>query len=94
MISSRYQEELLFSIASLSPPLLLKSGTIEIPNNFSDPTTSEIIPTTYPILRKFHLSLLLKHVYTQPLSSTLTFRHSPTPPHTNLQVTIDNYTIP
>ena len=29
-----------------------------------------------------------------PDSSSLKTRHSPTPPATNLQVTIDNYTIP
>ena len=68
----------------MSPPLSLKAGTLELLYK-SDFIHLEIIPTPEPTLPD-----------TQPLSSTLNTRHSPTPPPTTLQVTIDNvtYTVP
>ena len=44
---SHCDEELLSSIASLSPPFPLKSGTLELPNT-TDPNNLEIIPTAEP----------------------------------------------
>ena len=50
MTSSQYEQDLHSSIASLSPPLSLKSGTLELLNRVFDPTTFEIIPTPEPTL--------------------------------------------
>ena len=96
MTSSQYDEELLSSIASPSPPLSLKSGTLALPNLVSDPTTSELIPTPEPELSDIQpcSATQTSTKYTQPLSSTLKAHHSPIPPTTNLQVTIYKYTIP
>ena len=88
MTSSTQPEELLFSIFSLSPPLSLKSGTLELPNN-SNLNNLEIIPTPERTLSDFQP---YSSTNTQPLSSDLKTRHSPTPPPTNIQVTIDNVT--
>ena len=91
MTSSTHQE-FLSSIASLSPPLSLKSGTLELPNN-SDLISLEIIPTPEQTLSDTQPS---SSTNTQTFSSNLKTRHSPTPPPTNIQVTIDNvtYTVP
>ena len=90
MASTNPEEELLSSIASLSPPLSLKSGTLDIPlvndslpldtNNTPEPTLN-----TNPITSQ---SL------TKPSSTNLKTRHSPTPPPNNLHITIDNHPIP
>ena len=92
MIAFTYKEELVSSIESMSPPLFLKSATLELPNN-SDlinlqiiPTPSKTLPDTQPC----------SSTNSQPVLSILTTRHSPIPPPTNLQITIDNgtYTVP
>ena len=90
--SSTHKEELLSSIASLSAPHSLKTGTLEFPNN-SNLNIREIFPTSEPTLSDTQPSSSTK---TQPLSSNLKTRHSPTPQPANLQVTIDNvtYTVP
>ena len=86
MTPSTHEEELLSSIASLSPPFSLKSGTFELPHN-SALNNPEIIPTSEPTLTPPSSS-----TNTKPLPSTPKSRHSPAPPPTNLQVTIDNVT--
>ena len=95
MTSSHCGEE--SSIASLSPPFSLKSGTLEFPNA-SDTIDLEIIPapeSTLPNIESSsstHTSTVLTHsVY-----STLKKCHSPTPLPTNLHVTIHKviYTVP
>ena len=82
-----HKEELLSSIASLSPPLSLQSGTLELPNN-SDLLNLDIFLTPEPILPDTQPS---SSINTQPLSSTRKTDNSPTPPPF-LQVTIDNVT--
>ena len=97
MTSSHYEKKLLCSIAFLLPPRSPKSGSLtsqcfclrlssnleKIPN--SEPTLPEV---------QYCSSTQISTVYTQPVSSTLKICHSPTPPLSNLQITIDNYTIP
>ena len=80
------------SIASRSPPLYLKSGTLELPHT-SDAVNIEVITTPEPTIRNKHNTPI---VNTQPTFSTLKTCHSPTPPPNNLQITIDNatYTVP
>ena len=90
MVSINPEEELLSSIASLSPPLSLKSGTLDMPlvndslpldtNNTPEPTVNSN-STTFQSL-------------TKPSSTNLKTRHSPTPPPNNLHITIDNHPIP
>ena len=63
--------------------LRLSSNLEKIPN--SEPTLPEV---------QYCSSTQIFTVYTQPVSSTLKICHSPTPPLSNLQITIDNYTIP
>ena len=89
MVSLNPEEELLSSIASLSPPLSLKSGTLDMPlvndslplefNNTPEPTLNAN-PTTSQTL-------------TKPSSTNLKTRHSPSPPPNNLDITIDNHPI-
>ena len=92
MTSSTHGEERLSSIASLSSPLSLHPGTLDLPNN-SDLFNIEIITTSDPTPSDFQPS---SSTNTQFLSSNLKTRHSPTPPPTNLRVTNDNvaYTVP
>ena len=90
-------EEILPGIKSLSPPLALKSDTLELPNA-SDWFYFEIIPThelTLPDIQPSS-SNLTSSVHSKPISSTLETRHSSTPPLTYLLVTIDVviYTVP
>ena len=90
MASINPEEELLSSIASLSPPLSLKSGTLDLPlandslpldtNNTPEPTL-DTNPSTSQSL-------------TKQSSTNLKTRHSPTPPPNNLHITIDNHPIP
>ena len=88
MATSNPEEELLSSIVSLSPPLSLKFGTLDLPN---DSLSLHINPTPEPTLNVIPSTT---QSTTQPLASTLKTRHSPTPPPNNLHVTIDNHPIP
>ena len=93
MISSTCGKELLSSIASLSPPFSLKSGTLE-PSHLSDPINPEISPTpelTIPEIQSSS-STHTSTVHIQTISSTLKTRHSPTPPPENIQLTFVNVT--
>ena len=95
MPTSHTDEDLLPSIASLSPPLSLKSGTLEL-THMSDPLPLEINSTPEPILNVIPCTTQTSTstISTQPTSSTLKFRHSPTsPPHTS-HIPIDNRPIP
>ena len=83
MATSNPDEELLSSIASLSHPLSLKSGTLDIPN-VCDPLPLESNPTPEPTLNVIPCTTQTSNIYTRPLSSTLKTRHSPTPPPNNL----------
>ena len=76
------------------PPLSLKPATLDLPN-VSDPINLEIISTPEPTLSEGQScsSTQTSSVYTQPSSCTLKTRHSPTPPPTNFQVTLENYTV-
>ena len=67
MTSSTHEEELLSTIASLSPLLSLKPGTLELPNN-PDLINLLIFPTSEPTLPDTQPS---SSTNTQPLSSTL-----------------------
>ena len=89
MATSNPDEKLLYSIASLSLPLSSKSGTLDLPN-VSDPLPLDINPTPEPTLNVIPSTT---QSTTQPLSSTLKIRHSPTPPPNNLHITIDNHPI-
>ena len=90
MATSTPDEELLSSIASLSPPLPLKSGTLDIPNE-SDSLPLDFNPTPEPTLKFIPPTT---QTTTQLLSSTLKTRHSPTPPPNNLHITIVTHPIP
>ena len=72
----------------LSLSLSLESGFFDLPHN-NDLINLEIIATPEPTLPETQHS---SSTNTQPISSDLETRHSPTPPPTNLQVTIDNIT--
>ena len=88
MTLSTHKEELLSSIASLSPPLSLQSGTLELPYN-SDLLNLDIFLTPEPILPDTQPS---SSINTHPLSSTRKTDNSPTPPPPILHVTIENVT--
>ena len=60
----------------------------------SDPLPLEINPTPEPTLNVIPCTTQTSNIYTQPLSSTLKTRHSPSPPPNNLQITIDKHPIP
>ena len=84
------EDELLSSIASLSPPLSLKSGTLDMPIvNDSIPLDTTTTPEPTLNTNSTHSQTL-----TKPSTSNLKTRHSPTPPPNNLHVTIDNHPIP
>ena len=85
---------LLSSICSLSPPLSLKSGTLDLPH-MSDPLPLEFNSTPEPTLNVIPCTTQTSTstISTQPISSLKT-RHSPTHPPNNLQITIDNHPIP
>ena len=83
-------EKFLSSIVSLSPPLSLKSGTLDLAN-VNDSLPLDIIHTPEPTLNVIPSTT---QSTTQPLSSTLETRHSPTPPPNNLHITTDNYPTP
>ena len=90
MVTINLGEELLSSNASLSPPLSLKSGTLDMPlvndslpldtNNTPEPTVNGNTTTSQSL--------------NKPPSTNLKTRHSPTPPPNNLHITIDNHPIP
>ena len=83
-------EELLSSIASLSPPLSLKSGTLDLPlENDSLPNDSTNTPE--PTVNS---NSTTSQSNIKPSSTNLKTRHSPTPPPNNLHITIDNHPIP
>ena len=66
MTASACKEELLSSIASLSPPLSFKSGTIELPHN-PDPINLETFHISEPTLLDVQAS---SSNHTQPISCT------------------------
>ena len=83
-------EELLSSIASLSPPLSRKSGTLDLPlENDSLPNDSTNTPE--PTVNS---NSTTSQSNIKPSSTNLKTRHSPTPPPNNLHITIDNHPIP
>ena len=89
MVTINPEEELLSSIASLSPPLSLKSGTLDLPlTNDSLPLNSNTTPE--PTVN----SNSTTSQSNKPSSNNLKSRHSPTPPPNNLHITIDNHPIP
>ena len=92
MTSSAHEDKLLSGIVFLSPPLSLKSGTFELPQNFHV-INLEIIPAPDPTLPDTQPS---SSTNAPPFSSNLKTCHSPTSPTNNLQVTIDiiTYTVP
>ena len=85
MATSNPGEELLSNIASLSPPLSLKSGTLDLPNvndslpldiNPTPEPTSKVIPsttqsTTRPLLKLATLLLHLQKIFSLRLIITL-----------------------
>ena len=81
-------EELLASIASLSPPLSLKSGTLDL-HLTNDSLPLESNPTPEPTVNSNSTSQS-----NNKSSSNLKTRHSPTPPPNNIHMTIDNHHIP
>ena len=85
------EEELLSSIASLSPPLSLKSGTLEIPLVTDSSLPLDSNPTPEPTLNGTSTT---SQSLNKPSSTNLKTRHSPTPPPTNLHFTVDNHQIP
>ena len=89
MATSNPDEALLSSITSLSPPLSPKSGTLNLPS-VSDSLPLDINPTPEPTL---NVIPSITQSTTQPLSSTLKTRHSPTPPPNNIHITIDIHPI-
>ena len=93
MATSNPDEELLSSIASVSTPLSLKSGTLDLPK-ISDSLPLEISPTPEPTLNVIPCTTQTSTISTQPLSSTLKTRHSATSPLNILQITIDIHPIP
>ena len=90
MASINPEEELLSSIASLSPPLSLKSGTLDIPL-VNDSLPLDTTNTPEPTL---NTNPSTSQSLTKPSSTNLKTRHSPTPPPNNLHITIDNHPIP
>ena len=103
MVTINTDEELLSSIASLSPPLSLKSGTLDLPivndplpldsNNTPEPTVNSNFTsqsTNEPTVNSNSTSQSTN----KPSSTNLKTRHSPTPPPNNLHITIDNHPIP
>ena len=89
MVTINPDEELLSSIASLSPPLSLKSGTLDLPLvNDSLPLDSNNTPE--PTVNSNSTSQSTN----KPSSTNLKTRHPPTPPPNNLHITIDNHPIP
>ena len=86
MATSNHEWELISSIASLSPPLSLKSGALDRPI-VSDSLSLDINPTPEPTLNVIPST-------TQRLFSTLKTRHSPTQTPNNLHITFDNHPIP
>ena len=89
MVTINPDEELLSSIASLSPPLSLKSGTLDLPlTNDSLPLNSNTTPE--PTVN----SNSTTSQSNKPSSNIPKSRHSPTPPPNNLHITIDNHPIP
>ena len=84
------EEELLSSIASLSPPLSLKSGTLDIPL-VTDSLPLDTNTTPEPTLNG---KSTISQSPNKPPSVNLKTRHSPTPPPNSLHITIDNHPIP
>ena len=92
MVTINPDEELLSSIASLSPPHSLKSGTLDLPlandlipsnsNNTPEPTVNTVNSNSTTSQSN------------KPSSNNPKSRHSPTPPPNNLHITIDNHPIP
>ena len=92
------------SITSLPPPLSLESGFLENPTQTLEPAVSnyelsftpdKTVTTIQPcFFTQIPLSTDVSTIHSQHFSSPLKASHSPTPPPTNLQVTVDDYSIP
>ena len=100
MTCAQYNEDVLSSIASLYPPLFLKSGTFELPTQVFENTpitSNHTAERTLPQIQSSSSNHAPNSstVNNQPLSLTLKTPHLPTPAPTNLRATIDNcsYTI-
>ena len=91
MANMNPEEELLSSIASLSPPLSLKSGTLDIPLVTDSSLPLENNPTPEPTLNGTSTT---SQSLNKSSSVNLKTRHSPTPPPNTLQFTVDNHQIP
>ena len=90
MVTINPDEELLSSIASLSPPLSLKSGTLDL-HLVNDSLPLDSNNTPEPTV---HSNSTTSQSINKPPSTNLKTRHSPTPPPNNLHITIDNHPIP
>ena len=91
MTNVNVEEELLSSIASLSPPLSLKSGTLDLPLVTDSSLPLDSNPTPDPTL---NATSTTSHPPNKSTSTNLKTRHSPTPPPNNLHFTVDNHQIP
>ena len=91
MTNVNVEEELLSSIASLSPPLSLKSGTLDLPLVTDSSLPLDSNPTPDPTL---NATSTTSHPPNKSTSTNLQTRHSPTPPPNNLHFTVDNHQIP
>ena len=90
MATMNPEEEPLSSIASLSPPISFKSGTLDIPL-VTDSIPPDTNTTPEPTLNG---NSTTSQSLNKPPSGNLKTRHSPTPPPNNLHFTIDNHPIP
>ena len=97
MVTINTDEELLSSIASLSPPLSLKSGTLDLPI-VNNPLPLDSNNTPEPTVNSNSTSQSTNNTVNsnsnKPSSTNLKTRHSPTPPPNNLHITMDNHPIP
>ena len=91
MTNVNVEEELLSSIASLSPPLSLKSGTLDLPLVTDSSLPLDSNPTPEPTL---NATSTTSQPPNKSTSTNLKTRHSPTPPPNNLHFTVDNHQIP
>ena len=91
MTNVNTEEELLSSIASLSPPLSLKSGTLDLPLVTDSSLPLDSNPTPEPTLNGTSTT---SQSLNKSTSTNLKTRHSPTPPPNNLHFTVDNHQIP
>ena len=74
----------------MSPPLSLKSGTLDLPL-VNDSLPNDSTHTPEPTVNS---NSTTSQSNVKPSSTNLKTRHSPTPPPNNLHITIDNHPIP